>query len=192
MIYRTLPLAHQKLSDEAELYLLEERHTQELYQVTSLNRDHLRRWLPWVESTVTPWDTRAFIQRGIRQLTENEGFNCGLWYQGRLVGVIGLHSLSLTHRFVSLGYWLARDAQGKGLMTLAAQALLDHAFYTLALNRLEIRCATNNARSCAVAVRLGFTHEGVIRQAEWLYDHFVDHNIFSMLAPEWAAKSPRP
>jgi ribosomal-protein-serine acetyltransferase len=173
------------LSDEAELILLEERHTSDLYALTSANRAYLRRWLPWLDSTGTPWDTRAFIQRGLRMTADNEGFNCGIWYQGRLCGMVGLHSLSAANRHVAVGYWLAETAQGKGLMTQACRVVVDHAFKALALNRVEIRCATSNVRSCAIPLRLGFVHEGVIRQAEWLYDHFVDHNLYSMLAVEW-------
>jgi ribosomal-protein-serine acetyltransferase len=185
MMLRSFALLKYKLSDEADLVLLEERHTADLYAVTSANREYLRRWLPWLDSTVTPWDTRAFIQRGLRLLSENEGFNCGVWHQNRLVGVVGLHSLSIANRHASVGYWLAEQAQGKGLMTTACRVMVNHAFKALALNRVEIRCAVGNLPSCAIPVRLGFVHEGIIREAEWLYDHFVDHNVYGMLASDW-------
>lgn len=185
MMLRSFALLKYKLGDDADLVLLEERHTADLYAVTSANREYLRRWLPWLDSTVTPWDTRAFIQRGLRLLSENEGFNCGVWQNSRLVGVVGLHSLSVSNRHASVGYWLAEQSQGKGLMTAACRVMVNHAFKALALNRVEIRCAVGNLPSCAIPVRLGFVHEGIIRQAEWLYDHFVDHNVYGMLASEW-------
>jgi ribosomal-protein-serine acetyltransferase len=65
------------------------------------------------------------------------------------------------------------------------RALLDHAFYELKLNRVEIRCAAENNCSRAVPERLGFRQDGVLRQAEWLHEHFVDLVIYSMLAGEW-------
>jgi ribosomal-protein-serine acetyltransferase len=70
-------------------------------------------------------------------------------------------------------------------MTKGCQALISYAFNDLELNRIEIRCATGNRKSCAIPERLGFVKEGVVRQAEWLYDHFVDHIIYGMLASEW-------
>ena len=55
----------------------------------------------------------------------------------------------------------------------------------LKLNRVEIRCATGNKRSRAIPERPGFTQEETVRQAEWLYDRFVDHTVYGMLASEW-------
>ena len=70
-------------------------------------------------------------------------------------------------------------------MTRACAAMVSYAFREWPLNRVQIRCATGNVRSCAIPQRLGFTREGVIRQSEWLYDHFVDLVLYSMLASEW-------
>ena len=66
-------------------------------------------------------------------------------------------------------------------MTASCQALVDHAFASLNLHRLVISCAPGNARSRAVAQRLGFVHEGRQRDAEWLYDHFVDHEAMQTI-----------
>jgi ribosomal-protein-serine acetyltransferase len=53
---------------------------------------------------------------------------------------------------------------------------------------VEIGCAPGNRKSCAIPERLGFTREGVLRQREWLYDHFVDHVVYGILAEEWRAR----
>ena len=42
-----------------------------------------------------------------------------------------------------------------------------------------------NKRSCAIPQRLGFSQEGILRQSEWLYDHFVDMAVYGMLAQDW-------
>ena len=55
----------------------------------------------------------------------------------------------------------------------------------MGLNRIEIRCATQNVRSRAIPERLGFKEEGLIRDAEWLYDHYVDHIVYGMLESDW-------
>ncbi len=70
-------------------------------------------------------------------------------------------------------------------MTEACRAMVNHAFRELGLNRVGIACATENHRSRAIPERLGFRQEGVQRQAEWLYDRFVDRALYAMLASEW-------
>jgi ribosomal-protein-serine acetyltransferase len=64
-------------------------------------------------------------------------------------------------------------------------------FHELGLNRIEIRCATGNKRSRSVAERLGFKPEGILRQSEWLYDHYVDHAVYAMLHEEFMAARPQ-
>jgi ribosomal-protein-serine acetyltransferase len=84
-----------------------------------------------------------------------------------------------------IGYWLGESYQGKGLMTGACRALVDYLFSELRLQRIEIRCATSNARSCAVPQRLGFTKEGVLRQAQAFDDHYLDLEVYGLLAEDW-------
>ena len=50
---------------------------------------------------------------------------------------------------------------------------------------MEIRCALDNAPSRAIPERLSFRLEGQLRQAEWIYDRFVDHAIYGLLAEEY-------
>lgn len=94
-------------------------------------------------------------------------------------------SWTLNNKSTSIGYWLAEDAQGSGIMTKSCEAYIDHAFRDLDLHRIEIRCAVANARSRAVPERLGFASEGLIREAEWLNDRFVDHVLYGLLSGEW-------
>ena len=115
----------------------------------------------------------------------NNGFGCLIRYRGQVAGTIGCHALGHLNHSAEIGYWLGKAFEGKGIMTRACKALVSYAFKDLQMNRIQIRCATGNVRSCAIPQRLGFTREGVMRQSEWLYDHFVDLVLYSMLADEW-------
>jgi ribosomal-protein-serine acetyltransferase len=179
-----------KLSSNAQLRLLEERHARQLTDLTERNREHLRAWLPWVDANRTVEDRKDFIRGALKQFAENTGFQAGLWYEGRLAGVVGYHGIDWPNRSTTLGYWLGEAFEGQGLMTAACRALMDHAFDELGLNRISVACATENKKSCAIPERLGFRLEGVHRQAEWrLYDHFVDHAVYATLASEWRTRS---
>ena len=173
------------LDDDIVLELLEPRHAEELYRVTDANRAHLREWLPWVDKTHSSADTQAFIKAMRKQLGDNGGFQTVIRYRGALAGVIGHHRVNWMNRSVSLGYWLAKEASGRGIMTTACRAYTRHAFETWHLNRVEIRCAVGNTKSRAIPERLGFRAEGTLRQAEWLYDHFLDMVVYAALGGEW-------
>ena len=105
--------------------------------------------------------------------------------QSCIVGIVGYRQIVWRIRRTSLGYWLAREFQGSGVVTMACNTLVTHAFNDTRLNRVEIRCAVENYKSRAIPQRLGFRQDGVVRDAEWLYDHFVDHIVYRILAHEW-------
>ncbi|HEY7588866.1 MAG TPA: GNAT family protein [Thermoplasmata archaeon] len=170
---------------DIELRLLKERHASELFALVDRNREHLRRWLPWVEDTRTVRDTRRFIQQSVAQLRRDDGFQTGIWYQGRLVGVLGYHYWNRTSRKTEIGYWLSSDVEGRGIMTRACKALVDYAFAKLGMNRVEIRAAMPNLRSRAIPPRLGFVQEGVLREGEWVRDCFEDQVVYGLLRKDW-------
>lgn len=174
-----------KVTPDLELRILQLEDAARLFELTEQNRNYLREWLSWLDENKTIEDTKRFIQGGLERFEKGIGGEFGIWYKGQLAGCIGLPQLKLDHKKAALGYWLSQDCQNKGIMTQVVKGLIDYLFKDLKLNRIEINCATGNKKSCAIPERLGFTCEGVTRQAEWLYDHFVDWNTYSILKKEW-------
>lgn len=177
-------LSH-RVSEDVELKILETRHAEELYQLIDMNRKHLRQWLGWVDGTTRSEQILKFIESTLKAFSENNGVNLGIFYKGKLAGSIGFHSIDWNHGKTSIGYWLAEKYQGLGLMTRSCKVLVDYAFGELSLNRVEIRAAEENCKSRAIPERLSFVKEGTIRQAEWLYDHYVDHVVYGLLKDDW-------
>jgi ribosomal-protein-serine acetyltransferase len=163
----------------------EESDAAELFAVIDRNRDHLARWLPWVQPAYDVSAALAFIRAAQRQLERNDGFQSAIVCDGAIVGAVGFHHVDWQNRATSIGYWLAADHVGRGTMTAAVGALLDHAFGVWRLERVEIQAAVENRRSRAVPERLGFREEGVRSQAERHGDHFVDLVLYGMLAADW-------
>lgn len=170
-----------KIDENTELRLLELRHADQLFQLTDKSRESLREWLPWLDFTRTVADSKNFIGVTLQQFSRNDGFQAGIWYNGELAGVIGLHGVNWSNKSTSIGYWLGTGFEGRGLMTKACKAVVDHCFNELGLNRIEIRTATENVKSAAIPQRLGFKQEGRLEQAEWLYNKFVDHYVFGLV-----------
>lgn len=173
----------------AGLRLLEESDADELYALTDANRAHLEAWLPWVRHTHAPADTLEFIRMARRQVGDNDGFQLAVVEPERaIVGVAGFHRVDWANRATSIGYWLAADWQGRGLMTAAVRALVDHAFGMWHLHRIEIKAAVGNARSRAIPARLGFREEGVHRDAERHGERYLDLVGYALLAGDWPAR----
>lgn len=180
-----------RISEHLELRLFTEEDAPQLFGLTDQNRNHLRKWLPWLDKTKTVEDTRAFIKSSLERYAKNNGFDAGIWHQGKLAGVICIHLINWEHKFTSIGYWLSEHGQGKGIVSQSCQALIDYIFNDLKLNRIEIHCATGNLKSRSIPERLGFQPDGILRQTEWLYDHFTDHVVYSMLASEWKNRTSK-
>jgi ribosomal-protein-serine acetyltransferase len=166
------------------LRLLRESDADELYAVIDANRAYLARWLPWAGAQ-TREGTLDFIRATRGQIELSNGFQAALVDRERIVGVVGFHGVDRQHRSTSLGYWLAEDAQGRGVMTEAVRVMVGHALRAWGLHRVEIRASVENQRSRALIERLGFHYEGVARQAFLLADGYHDDAVYSMLASEW-------
>jgi len=171
-----------------ELRPLNLRDAKALFALVEANRDRLRRWLPWPDANRCLADSRAFILRVRAQARSGLARSFGLWWRGELVGIAGFVWIDPANQSGAIGYWLAREAEGHGLMTASVSALLRHGFRTLRLNLIEIRAGVRNRRSRAIPERLGFRHEGTLRQAERLAERHVDHSVYGLLAAEWRAR----
>ena len=177
-----------RIDPALELRPLAHAHADEMYAVVDANRAYLRRWMGWVDKTKSVDDIRAFIRRSLEQHARDDGFVAGVWHEGRLAGTIGMLYLRPEPRRTEIGYWLAEALQGKGIVTRGCRRFIDHLFVEVKLTRVEIRCATENHRSRAIAERLGFKREGVLRQVQVTDDGLVDHAVYGMLAGEWHAQ----
>ncbi len=158
----------------------------ELWEAVDGSRWHLERWLPWVpfsntpeaslryaEACVADWDTGRAVRLAIRDRQTRQ-----------LHGVVGLDSCIHLHRSCELGYWLRREATGRGLMTEAARACMEFAFRRMGIHRMRCAAATDNHASLRVIARLDFRFEGIARQAEYVGSRWLDHAVFSRLASD--------
>lgn len=175
-----------QISERLALKSVQGADAEELFRVIDKNRAHLRQWLPWLDRTRAVGDLLQYLETCRAQMAADESLQCGVWWEGHIVGAIGFHRFDHANRHTSIGYWLSADLQGHGIMTSACRQMVDYAFRERGMNRVEIRCATGNRKSRAIPERLRFLHEGTLREAEWLYDHFVDLEVYAMLAQAWS------
>lgn len=73
-----------------------------------------------------------------------------------LLGSVGFVTLDRCARYGEIGYWLAREARGRGVMSRAVELLRDHGARALGLERVELLVHRDNGASRRVAERAGF------------------------------------
>ncbi len=155
-----------RVSDSVGLRALRPDDDRPLVQLVEENQEFLARWLAWAHGYSLE-TARTFIVKEREGYASGASLTLGLEVEGQLVGVIGLNWIDWRLREAEIGYWLAERHNGRGIMTRACRALIDHAFEALGLRRIVIQAAAGNLPSRAIPERLGFRLEDVGEQARY-------------------------
>jgi len=151
--------------------------------VRARNYDDLQPWEPvWPEGCLSA----EFFTRRLRRQAKD--WDAGTAYSfiillgdenGPLIGGVNLNHVALgAARSASLGYWLDQDHRGNGYMTEALSAVMDWAFTSLNLHRINAACLPHNERSIAVLRTLSFAEEGFAKSYYRINGVWEDHILF--------------
>lgn len=160
------------------------QYAEELFALTDRNRLFLRRWLPWLDGTRSPEDTRQFLAHQVQRFARGESLHVTIFSGDSIAGVAGFNSLDRVNGIGYIGYWLGEEFTGRGIMTTVVRDLIEIGRRHYSLQKIDIRCATGNAKSRAIPERLGFSHEGTLRRAERVYDQWLDHEVYALLVDQ--------
>ena len=141
-------------------------HAGGLAAVVASEREFLRRHMPALSAIDTLDAAHAHCVRAAERYARGELYEWNLFAADELCGAVHLADIDTFAGQASIGYFLARPWQGRGIASQAARAAITYGFTQAELHRIELRCAVDNERSIAMAQRLGFTREGELRQAE--------------------------
>jgi ribosomal-protein-alanine N-acetyltransferase len=148
------------------------------------NADVLRYW------DSPPWNERTRAERFIaacgRMAEEGSGARLAIdrAVDNAFIGWCGLARWNPEYRSASLGYCLDTSAWGHGYATEADSALLQWAFDTLDLNRVQAEVDTRNAASARVLEKLGFVREGTLREDCIVNGDVSDSWVYGLLRHE--------
>jgi [ribosomal protein S5]-alanine N-acetyltransferase len=153
--------------------LLEHLHSKDVYN-TTLTIPH-----PYSDADADWW-----LQRRIAH-NEKQGKEVSLAIrdlEGKLIGVVSADNLELedTHK-AEIGYWLARDYWGQGIMTDAVKAYIKYAFEELGLLKLVAHVFELNKGSARVLEKAGFKLEGRLRKHFRKDGQLLDARIYGLL-----------
>lgn len=144
-----------------------------------------------------PWSERSradrFIANCKKMAEEGTGVRPAIERaaDGVLIGWCHFSNWDPDFRSATIGYCLAEAAWGQGFATEAAGALLQWAFDTLDLNRVESGADTRNRASERVLEKLGFVHEGTRRESCIVNGEVSDDSVYGLLRREWMARQSR-
>ena len=137
-----------------------------VFEAVDRNRGHLERWLPWVGTTRNIEDSADFIRESVKAFERRIKFEYGIFLRPKcnspkllLVGAIGLLNGSLQGN-LEVGYWLVKDMEGHGIVTMSVKALIEEATNFLGNSHFVIRAHFDNWKSRKIAERLGFVEKG--------------------------------
>jgi RimJ/RimL family protein N-acetyltransferase len=152
-------------------------------------RAEVARYLMW-----EPRDeqaSREALERHARLTLEREGDHLTLagfdQDTGSFVGEFVLILRSVEHGGGEVGYIVHPDAQGRGLATEGARAMLEIGFEVMGLHRVIGRIDARNASSAAVLTRLGMRREAHFVRNERVKGEWTDEVVYAILAEEWAS-----
>ena len=180
------------LGDDAALLPRTPMLTEAYQALLEANHERLAAWFPRAFDVPPTLDrTRSELDRSGRAWVDGTQLPLAIAVHSgdswRLAGWVNL-VIDSSGRSAELGYWLDAGFEGLGLASRAATAVLDDAFGMLGLHRVELQATTDNTRSRSVAARLGFTQEGVLREAAAFADGPRDVVVYGLLVHEWLAR----
>jgi RimJ/RimL family protein N-acetyltransferase len=149
--------------------------------------EHLKPWMVWAHNEPVSLEARTKAVQSFRgkfDLGENYIYGIFNADETRLLGGTGLHPRIGENQF-EIGYWIHKDFINQGLVTESTAALTKVAFEICRVHRVEIHCDPANLASAAVPRKLGYTHEGTLRQKTRFLDRWSDSMVWGLLESEY-------
>ncbi|MBO1336353.1 GNAT family N-acetyltransferase [Streptomyces sp. VRA16 Mangrove soil] len=169
----------------AALRPLETWHAEEFLANLERGREFIGQFIPFGSQVTDVDSARSTLQRYTDMRAADTGSYHGIWLDGKLVGGVLTLNFDAATGNAEVGCWLEPAATGRGLITRAMRILLEWIVEERGIHRVEWVAAAGNTASLNVARRLGFTRDGVRREAhEWRGKRH-DLEVWSLLAPEW-------
>ena len=141
-------------------------------------QDNLRDGLPY---PYTEQDGKEFIS-AMLAANENDTFAFAITVNGKVIGSIGaFRQTNIHNKTAELGYYIAEEYWGKGIMTEAVKQLCDYVFSHTDIIRIYAEPFAYNIGSCRVLEKAGFQYEGTLRSNALKNGNVFDMKMYSKL-----------
>ena len=144
-------------------------------------QDNLRDGLPY---PYTEQDGKEFIS-AMLSADESETFAFAITVDNMVIGSISIFRQGNIHRQTAeLGYYIAEEYWGKGIMTEAVKQICEYVFAKSDIIRIYAEPFAYNIASCRVLEKVGFQYEGTLRSNAMKNGKVIDMEMYSLLKAE--------
>ncbi|ATA72894.1 GNAT family N-acetyltransferase [Capnocytophaga sp. H4358] len=157
-----------------------------IFNTIDTQRKYLGEWLPFVSFIKNLADEENFIKSVLETMEQTKEYVFCIRKEGNFVGLISFIKTDKLNQKTEIGYWISETYQKQGIVTKATKRMCEFAFTEMGMNRVQIRCATENIASKSIPKRLNFIFEGIERQGERVSENaFRDLEVYSKLKEEF-------
>ncbi len=167
------------ISSDISIALQVPSHAKELFELTEKNRKILSNIFPNVVKTQEEMSQK--IRDKLLGFAKEECHYQTIFYRGKIVGSINFYTIDRFNKRVNIGYWLDKSHEGKGVMSEVVRDFMQLGINHYGIEKFEIRCSVDNYKSCAIAKRLGFQEEGVIRSYGFVNGEKIDLRLYGFV-----------
>ena len=153
------------------------------------NKLYLQPWEPlW---SINELERSSFVKRVrmFERLSHNDQAYSFLIFTSDNEDFIGEVNISNVQRGIiqscTIGYWIAKDCEGKGMMSESLELVKEFIFNELKLHRIEAACLPHNMPSLKVLLKNGFIKEGTARKLLKINDKWQDHTVLSFILDDF-------
>lgn len=140
------------------------------------------------EPLTEPGSAETYLQSIVDGFVTGELYQWGIERQGRIIGTCTLAGIDRGNRCAEIGFALAQELWGRGLIQCAVPAVIDFAFERLDLHRIGADVDPRNIASIRTLEKLGFQREGLLRECCIHLGEIQDAMLFGLLRREWRAR----
>lgn len=170
-----------KIDSDITLRIRTKEEASILLALVKKNKKHLRQYLPWVDKTKEITDSGKFITKMLSGYKKGTSCDLGIYYQGVMVGSGGFHTIDQKNKSAEIGYWIAKEFEGRGIISNVVRKLIEIGKKKYKLHRIVIKVDTKNKRSLSIPNKLEFTYEGTMRDCKFDKGKFYSIEVWSLL-----------
>ncbi|SJL83944.1 GNAT family N-acetyltransferase [Vibrio palustris] len=155
-------------------------YTDSMFKAINASKSELSTFLPWATSLLSKDDLKGNIQWAANNF---EKFSDEFWFNiveintEEFIGAVGFLIRDIAVPYYEIGYWLSTNQVGKGYITSAVKLVERYAFLEQSAKRVEIKMASSNSKSQAVATPCGYQFEARLANARRLPSGELDDTL---------------